>query len=149
MSKPSSPDQPVGAEPNDALEKALMNDLDLRQFIEEARQAAPVEDPQSIPKLTEVLPAMASNKPHRDQQMSEQDWQRMSFQLERNVLQRMLRRTDGFVDGPLADQLDEMLDRGAERLMADIKTTLQQAVRESVSRAIAEELSKIRADRRQ
>lgn len=149
MSKPSSPDQPVGAEPNDALEKALMNDLDLRQFIEEARQAAPVEDPQSIPKLTEVLPAMASNKPQRDQQMSEQDWQRMSFQLERNVLQRMLRRTDGFVDGPLADQLDEMLDRGAERLMADIKTTLQQAVRESVSRAIAEELSKIRADRRQ
>ena len=132
----------------DALEKALLKDLDLRQFIEEARQAAPVEDPELIPKLTEILPSapMQKSAPAR---LSEDDWQRMTVNVERNVLQRMLRRTDGFVDGPLADQLDEMLDRGAERLIADIKATLQQAVRESVSRAVAEELSKMRADRRQ
>ncbi len=149
MTDPSSTDgQTANPDDSDALEEALLNDLDLRQFIEEARQAAPVDDPESIPKLTEVLPTAASPKPARDQPMTEEDWQKMSSELERNVLQRMLRRTDGFVDGPLAEQLEEMLDRGAERMMADIKTTLQRAVRESVSRAIAEELGKIRADRR-
>lgn len=148
MTDPSNTEDTDLGEESEALEKALMNDLDLRHFIEEARQAAPVDDPESIPKLTEVLPTAPSAKPARDQPMSEQDWQKMSAELERNVLQRMLRRTDGFVDGPLAGQLEEMLDRGTERLMAEIKSTLQRAVRESVSRAIAEELSKMRADRR-
>ena len=147
MSESTQPDQPSNDPDEDALEKALGEDLDLRQFIEDARQATPGEDPESIPKLTEVLP-LPNKTPAASNGMNDEQWHKMALEMERNVLQRMLRRTDGFVEGPLAEQFEEMIDRGTERLMAEIKSTLRQAVRESVSRAIAEELSRLRSDRR-
>jgi len=147
MSESAQPEESHNSPDDDALERALGEDLDLRQFIEEARQAAPGEDAESIPKLTEELPLPAKT-PSSNNGMDHEQWQRLAVDVERNVLQRMLRRTDGFVEGPLADQFEEMIDRGTERLMAEIKSTLRQAVRESVSRAIAEELSQLRSDRR-
>ena len=152
MSESTESDQPAdkseSTSEHDALEKALGEDLDLRQFIEEAKQATPGEDTESIPKLTEVLPLPAKS-PTPSDGLNDEQWRKLSLDVERSVLQRMLRRTDGFVEGPLAEQFEEMIDRGTERLMAEIKSTLRQAVRESVSRAIAEELSRIRSDRRQ
>jgi len=147
MTESTGPDQPQDGSAEDALEKALGEDLDLRQFIEEARQATPGEDPESIPKLTEELP-LPAKAPAASDRMNDDQWQKLTFDVERNVLQRMLRRTDGFVEGPLAEQFEEVIDRGTERLMAEVRSTLRRAVRESVSRAIAEELSRLRSDRR-
>ncbi len=78
--------------------------------------------------------------------LDEAEWNRLSVHVQGNVLQRLLRRSDRLVDGPLRERLDELLQHGAERLLADIRSTMQQAIRDAVAQAIAEELSKMRPD---
>ncbi|MEZ5657672.1 MAG: hypothetical protein R3E83_03855 [Burkholderiaceae bacterium] len=100
-----------------------------------------------IPMLTEVLPTSSRPAPAPSpREFDEAAWNRIALKVEANVMQRMLRHADRLVDGPLLERLDELLERGAQRLIDDIRGTLREAVREAVSRSIAEELGKARAE---
>ncbi|MEZ5649288.1 MAG: hypothetical protein R3E87_01945 [Burkholderiaceae bacterium] len=100
-----------------------------------------------IPMLTEVLPTPArAVQTSTPADFDEASWNRIALKIEANVMQRMLRHADRLVDGPLVERLDELLERGAQRLVEDIRGTLREAVREAVARSIAEELGKARAE---
>ncbi|MGC1443225.1 MAG: hypothetical protein WA888_21675 [Burkholderiaceae bacterium] len=122
---------------------------------------AALDDPDTIPMLTDILgddehegdsvatsPEPAS-LPHAGGQATlatatEAEWNQMALQVEKNVMKSLTKNTDELVDGDLRDQLDEILDRGTERLLADIKITMQQAIQNAVAEAIASEMSKAR-----
>lgn len=113
-------------------------------------------DSDMIPMLTDVLAedeVPDQNEPVRAASSSTQEskhpgtaeqWNRMALEVQKNVMTSMTRRTDELINGSLRDQLDEILDRGAERLLADIKITMQQAISKAVAEAIAAEMGKAR-----
>lgn len=110
------------------------------------RQPAHSPAADDIPMLTEVLASAPRPAAATPAGFDEASWNRIALKVEANVMQRMLRHADRLVDGPLLERLDELLERGAQRLIEDVRSTLREAVRESVSRAIAEELGKARAE---
>jgi hypothetical protein len=123
--------------------------------VAQARNDATEPSDDEVPMLTEELgqtsevsdaePADAEVQ-FSDGPVSEEDWNEIALLVQKNVMKSMTRRTDEFVHGDLRNQLDELLDRGAERLMADIKNTLQQTISDAVSEAIAQELSQARKE---
>ena len=131
-----------------------------RQIAQVAEQVAQARrdptggDDLDVPMLTEELDHSRTGGAEladaevafSDGPVSEEDWNEIALLVQKNVMKSMTRRTDELVNGELRNQLDELLDRGAERLMADIKNTMQQSISEAVSEAIAQELSRARKE---
>lgn len=136
MSPPERMPRPARLEP-------LMTDPDTSP---DKPAPAPPADGDDIPMLTEVLSPPPRPAPSEPPILDEASWNRIALKVEANVMQRMLRHADRLVDGPLVERLDELLERGAQRLVDDIRSTLRETVREAVSRSIAEELGKARAE---
>lgn len=129
---------------------------EVAEQVAQARNANPDPDSDDVPMLTDVLGEVVTDEPEpadaevafSDGPISEEDWNEIALLVQKNVMKSMTRRTDELVHGELRNQLDELLDRGAERLMADIKNTIQQTISEAVSEAIAQELSSARKEAR-
>ncbi len=118
---------------------------------------AALEDPDTIPMLTDVLgddaadndtaaPSPEKTEAKETEEPADHEstaaWNQVAMRVEQNVMERITRRTDEFIEGELRDQLDDILDAGCERLLADVRHTMQQSVRAALARAIAEEMGK-------
>ena len=100
----------------------------------------------NIPMLTEVVQVPRYNKPDLPDAIDEVKWGALADRVEQNVMERILKRSETLLEAQLKDDLSTVLERAASTLAADLHATLSQSIRDMVSRAVTDELTRLQTE---
>jgi hypothetical protein len=100
----------------------------------------------NIPMLTEVVQVPRYSKTELPKTIDDVQFSALSDRVEHNVMERILRHSEQLLDAKLKDDLAPVLQRATETLVADLKTTLSQSIRDMVSNAVADELTRLQSE---
>jgi hypothetical protein len=100
----------------------------------------------NIPMLTEVVQVPRYAKNELPQAIDDVQWTALSEKVQVNVMERLLRRSEQLIDAHLKQDLAVVIARATETLAADLKTTLSQSIRDMVSAAVADELTRLQSE---
>jgi hypothetical protein len=111
----------------------------------EVPSGSPAPD-EPIPMLTEVVqvPRYATHELPRS--LGDVDWAALAERVRENVTERLSRRSQALLDAQMRESLQAIVDRAAEALALELRTTMAQVVREIVDRAVTEELTRLHAE---
>jgi hypothetical protein len=110
---------------------------------------------QSIPVLTEVI-AKDELAPVAVQQLEEeaheedldiirqQAWERLELTIRENVLKQVLSRVDFVLEHRVRDSLADAMQIAVDKLAEDIRSGLQNSIKEVVTRAVTQEINKVK-----
>jgi hypothetical protein len=110
---------------------------------------------QSIPVLTEVIakdelaPVIV---PQLDEEAHEEDldiirqqaWERLELTIRENVLKQVLNRVDFVLEHRVRDSLADAMQIAVDKLAEDIRSGLQNSIKEVVTRAVTQEINKVK-----
>lgn len=77
--------------------------------------------------------------------MSTEAWLQMEHKLKENVLRQVLARVDFVLEHRVRDSLAEVLQSAVDQLADDIRAGLRQSLEEVITRAVTQELSKLKS----
>ncbi|WP_395004832.1 hypothetical protein [Undibacterium sp.] len=80
--------------------------------------------------------------------ISEQDWAELEQTVRENVLRQVLSRVDFVLEHRVSDSLAEVLQTAVDRLADEIRAGLRHSMEEVVTRAVTQELNKIKGSNR-
>jgi hypothetical protein len=100
----------------------------------------------NIPMLTEVVQVPRYSKAELPKAIDDVQFAALSDRVEHNVMERILRHSEQLLDAKLKEDLAPVLQRATETLVADLKTTLSQSIRDMVSNAVADELTRLQSE---
>lgn len=80
--------------------------------------------------------------------ISAEDWKALELTVRENVLRQVLSRVDFVLEHRVSDSLAEVLQNAVDRLADDIRAGLRHSIEEVVTRAVTQELSKIKSNHR-
>jgi hypothetical protein len=100
----------------------------------------------NIPMLTEVVQVPRYSKAELPKAIDDVQFAALSERVEVNVMERILRHSEQLLDARLKADLESVLQRATETLAADLKTTLSQSIRDMVSHAVSEELTRLQSE---
>jgi hypothetical protein len=100
----------------------------------------------SIPMLTEVVEVPRYSRTELPDAIDDVQWAALSERVERNVMERMLRRTEQMIDAKLNQDLTQVIARATQTLSADLATTISESIRDLVSNAVADELTRLQSE---
>lgn len=125
-----------------------------------------------IPVLTEVIPAPAIvelvdaapvlarselaeiSAPHSEPgpagkyALDEDDWSRMEREIRERVLVQILERVDFVLEQRVRDSLADVLQTAVEGLATELKRGLHHSIKEAVSRAVTQEITKLQGSKK-
>lgn len=101
---------------------------------------------EAIPMLTEVVQVPRYDTEDLPQTFAEVDWSELSQRVRENVLERLLRRSDALLDAQLQSTLGPVLERAADTVAHELQDALNRMIRDIVSRAVTEELTRLHAE---
>jgi hypothetical protein len=100
----------------------------------------------NIPMLTEVVQVPRYSKNVLPQAIDDVQWTALSEKVQVNVMERLLRRSEQLIDAHLKQDLAVIIARATETLAADLQSTLSQSIRDMVSAAVADELTRLQSE---
>lgn len=107
----------------------------------------------AIAAAKEVLaqPVLFDNEVEAAQtrEISAEEWKELEQTVRENVLRQVLSRVDFVLEHRVSDSLAEVLQTAVDRLADDIRVGLRNSIEEVVTRAVTQELSKIKGSNRQ
>ncbi|MBI3712076.1 MAG: hypothetical protein HY253_03820 [Burkholderiales bacterium] len=110
-----------------------------------AAPAAPqAPAPSPTPMQSFVEPA---DTPQTSSGLSAEEWQQLEQTVKEGVLRQVLSRIDFVLEHRVSDSLAEVLQVAVDKLADDIRAGLRQSLEEVVTRAVTQELSKIKIPR--
>lgn len=124
----------------DSPKSSTSNELNTRGYSVESLP----ED--NIPMLTEVVQVPRYNKPDLPDALDEVKWGALADRVEQNVMERILRRSEALLESQLKEDLNTVLERATSTLAADLHATLSQSIRDMVSRAVTDELTRLQTE---
>ncbi len=80
--------------------------------------------------------------------ISAEDWTELEQTVRENVLRQVLSRVDFVLEHRVSDSLAEVLQTAVDRLADEIRAGLRHSIEEVVTRAVTQELSKIKSSNR-
>lgn len=121
-----------------------------------------------IPVLTEIIPAPAiavpevtasvdvgseipitepilTLEPRTERVWDEAEWGRLEREIRERVLVQVLERVDFVLEQRVRDSLADVLQLAVERLANEIKDGLHHSIKEVVSRAVTQEITKLQS----
>ncbi len=119
----------------------------------------------SIPVLTEIIfPAMAVAESSDTNptgnvvdsiaviaddtgKISDEQWQRLEQSMHENVLRQVLARVDFVLEHRVRDSLADVLQTAVDTLAIEIRAGLRKTMEEVVTRAITQEISKVKVSK--
>lgn len=124
-----------------------------------------------IPVLTEIipnppaesmpdampLPPLAAPAPQEDgatletraaAAWDEEQWERLEREVRERVLRQVLERIDFVLEQRVRDSLADVLQIAVENLASEIKGGLHQSIRDVVTRAVAQEITKLQGTKK-
>lgn len=112
----------------------------------------------SIPVLTEVLdeqpvPAAAAVQPQAPAatpaaQPQPGEWEALERQLSERILQQLQARVDFVLEQRIKDSMEEVLSHALRGLTAEIRSGLHDTLSKIVTRAVAQELTHLQAQKK-
>ncbi|HZW13373.1 MAG TPA: hypothetical protein VFF81_09315 [Noviherbaspirillum sp.] len=116
----------------------------------------PSPPPQSAPDVAPVPPSPPP-EPEEDVATLEQrataifnegQWERLEREVRERVLRQVLDRIDFVLEQRVRDCLADVLQTAVEKLAADIKGGLHHSIREVVTRAVSQEITKLQGTKK-
>jgi hypothetical protein len=101
---------------------------------------------EAIPMLTEIVQVPRYAEEELPGTLGEVDWAALAERVRENVTEGLARRSQALIDAQLRESLQSVIDRAAESLAAELRATMTQVVRDIVSRAVTEELTRVHAE---
>ncbi len=101
---------------------------------------------ETIPLLTEVLELPPELDDGLPRTLDEVDWSRLALQVREQVLDDLLRQPERFLDEPLRERVQRVVERGTRALAIEIRASVEESVREAIALAVAEELTRVQAE---
>jgi hypothetical protein len=101
----------------------------------------------TVPAVTEkasVVSLDASADPVRN----EEQWNRLEREVTERFLYQVLERIDFVLEQRVRDNLADVLQTAVERLAADIKSGLEQSLKEIVTRAVTQEITRLQTEKK-
>jgi len=103
-------------------------------------------DDDAIPLLTEVVEAPRYSVHGLPAALSDVDWSALAREVQDNVLERLMRRSESLFEQSLRATLDTVIERATAQLLLELQGAVSQLTRDVVARAVAEELARVQAD---
>lgn len=100
--------------------------------------AAPAEEHVQAPENAVAAAAMPAAR------VSEEEWSRLEQTIRESVLKQVLARVDFVLEHRVRDSLADVLQTAVEHLATDIRAGLHKTMEEVVTRAITQEISKVK-----
>jgi hypothetical protein len=104
-----------------------------------ASTAAPVSQESFV--AHEYMPAAAP--------CNEEQWERLEQEIREAVLLQVLERIDFVMEQRVRDSLADVLQTAVENLASEIKVGLHYAIRDVVTRAVTQEITKLQSGKKQ
>jgi hypothetical protein len=108
--------------------------------------AALSSDAEAFPMLTEVVQLPRYQSEELPGSLSDVDWTALALRVRENVMERLLRRSDLMLDAQLNSTLRSVLERATEALSVELHDALSRMIRELVSRAVSDELTRLHTE---
>lgn len=105
---------------------------------------APAPSPAPAPVQSFIEP---EDTPQSCSGLSAEEWQLLEQTVKEGVLRQVLSRIDFVLEHRVSDSLAEVLQVAVDKLADDIRAGLRQSLEEVVTRAVTQELSKIKIPR--
>lgn len=99
-----------------------------------AAPTAQEELAQDDPDMLDISAALAQD---------EQQWDRLEREVRERVLHQVLERIDFMLEQRVRDSLADVLQTAVENLASDIRNGLHHSIRDVVTRAVAQEITKL------
>ncbi len=113
--------------------------------------ATPVPAVAAAPVIAAAAPAPSISTteitPQASSGLSAEEWQQLEQTVKEGVLRQVLSRIDFVLEHRVSDSLAEVLQVAVDKLADDIRAGLRQSLEEVVTRAVTQELSKIKVPR--
>jgi len=90
----------------------------------------------------------AVSEVEKENNISAEDWQALELTVRENVLRQVLSRVDFVLEHRVSDSLAEVLQTAVDKLADEIRAGLRNSIEEVVTRALTQELSKIKGNNR-
>lgn len=108
------------------------------------RNGASSEDA-SIPTLTDIVePSASATAQPVETTSADLDWNGLTERVQASLLAGLAHQTEALYDAQLRATLKIIFDRTAEEMAAELKIALTQLTRETVARAVREEIARLR-----
>lgn len=116
-----------------------------------ATPATAAETPVAVAPAPSPAPVQSFIEPEDTPQsssgLSAEEWQLLEQTVKEGVLRQVLSRIDFVLEHRVSDSLAEVLQVAVDKLADDIRAGLRQSLEEVVTRAVTQELSKIKIPR--
>ena len=109
-----------------------------------AAPSAASPEPVIVPLSDDIAALTARASPDWD----DEKWDRMEREIRERVLQQVLERIDFVLEQRVRDSLADVLQTAVERLASEIQGGLHQTVREVVTRAVSQEITKLQTTKK-
>ncbi|MFA9273235.1 MAG: hypothetical protein ACEQSE_00040 [Candidatus Aquirickettsiella gammari] len=90
----------------------------------------------------------ATDANEKSKNISAEEWAQLEQTVRENVLRQVLSRVDFVLEHRVSDSLADVLQTAVDRLADDIRAGLRQSIEEVVTRALTQEISKIKSTMR-
>ncbi|MFC7514719.1 hypothetical protein ACFQUU_06875 [Herbaspirillum sp. GCM10030257] len=98
-----------------------------------------------VPPEIPVTEAIVTLEPRTERVWDEADWERLEREVRERVLVQVLERVDFVLEQRVRDSLADVLQLAVERLANEIKDGLHHSVKDVVSRAVTQEITKLQS----
>lgn len=116
-----------------------------------APSIAELADP--APVLVRTQPVDIDNAPAQaapiaTPRLDEDEWNRMEREIRERVLVQILERVDFVLEQRVRDSLADVLQTAVDELAANLKRGLHQSIKDAVSRAVTQEITKLQGSKK-
>lgn len=108
--------------------------------------APPVPPVPSVPSVTPEQ--QAASAPPAAAEWDAEQWERMEREVRERVLQQVLERIDFVLEQRVRDSLADVLQTAVESLASEIRGGLHNTVKEVITRAVSQEITKLQSTKK-
>jgi hypothetical protein len=113
-----------------------------------AEIAAPTSSTPPEPAIVSLSDNIAALSARVAADWDDEKWDWMEREVRERVLQQVLERIDFVLEQRVRDSLADVLQTAVERLASEIKSGLHQTVKEVVTRAVSQEITKLQTTKK-
>jgi hypothetical protein len=109
-----------------------------------AEVTVPADIESDIPRTEAIVPL----EPRAEKVWDEAEWERLEREVRERVLVQVLESIDFVLEQRVRDSLADVLQLAVERLANEIKDGLHHSIKEVVSRAVTQEITKLQSSKK-
>jgi hypothetical protein len=108
----------------------------------------PAQAPTAVPTTLSVAPPPETENVAKSLAWDDEKWEKAEREIRERVLQQILDRIDFVLEQRVRDSLADVLQTAVEGLATEIRSGLHNTMKDVVTRAVAQEISKLQSSKK-